>query len=143
VPEPDNVNAALEEIKRGQAGLQDQMHGMRLDQLEEKNTQQQRHDANFNKIAGQEKETAELAERMKRVEKYLFDGNGRPALQVTITEIQSDLKNAMGWMKSIASKLDVTDVTARDLKSQLWTAAKVVGSLIGLYFLIANYLKHP
>ena len=125
-----------------QAGVQDQLHGVRKQMLHEANAQTHRHDANKARIDVQDGKLEAVDERVKRLEKAVLDGNGQPALVVTVGKIETNLVVLTSWMKGIAAKLDVTDVATRDLKTQMWTAVKVLGSLAGLGLMIANYLKH-
>ncbi len=125
-----------------QAGVQDQLHGVRKQILDEANAQTQRHDANKARIDVQDGKLEAVDGRVKRLEKAVLDGNGQPALVVTVGKIETNLAVLTSWMKGIAAKLDVTDVAARDLKTQMWTAVKVLGSLVGLGLMVANYLKH-
>ncbi len=125
-----------------QAGVQDQLHGVRKQILDEANAQTQRHDANKARIDVQDGKLEAVDGRVKRLEKAVLDGNGQPALVVTVGKIETNLVVLTSWMKGIAAKLDVTDVAARDMKTQMWTAVKVLGSLVGLGLMVANYLKH-
>lgn len=64
--------------------------------------------------------------RLKRIEKYLFDGNGRPSLQETVFDIQSTLKSISSDLVEFKAKVNASSTTTVIVKEWKWAVAVII-----------------